>query len=112
MSWTNPFANTNTGLTEPEVQEIIDVISFSPIYTSQTEAQNNLLNYEVVRVELATNEINLPSFVFNGLHIRIYNEKLENLVVKDSADEVVATIYKEICSFYHNGSTWISFSSY
>ena len=112
MSWSNPFANSGGGLTGDQVQTIIDELTISPVYTVKATAESNLSNFEIVRVNLTSNEINLPASPATGLHIRINNEKLENLVVKDGTNEVVATIYKEICSFYYNGSAWVTFTSY
>jgi len=114
MSWSNPFANSggSTGLTATEVQGIIDELSISPIYTTQATAQQNLLGYEIVRVNLTTNEILLPSNPANGLHIRIKNEKMANLLVKEASGAVVATMYYEICSFYYTNGQWITINSY
>jgi hypothetical protein len=114
MSWSNPFANSGggTGLTATEVQGIIDELSISPIYTSQATAQKNLLNYEIVRVNLASNEILLPSNPANGLHIRIKNEKMGNLLVKGASGAVIATMYYEICSFYYTDNQWVTINSY
>lgn len=118
MSWTNPFANSGggTGLTATEVQGIIDELTISPVFTSQATAEQNLLSYEIVRVNLTSNEILLPSNPTNGLHIRIKNEKMANLIVKRSSEKssgaVVATMYHEICSFYYTNNEWIVINSY
>ena len=112
MSWTNPFANTGgSGLTEGQVQGVIDTLTISPIYTNRTTAQNNLLSFELVRLDLAGNEISLPSGTEN-LHIRIKNEKFEDLVIMNSSGTIVATIYCELVSLYYLNGEWVVFSSY
>ena len=111
MSWTNPFANTGgSGLTEGEVQGVIDTLTMSGIYGSQATAELNLTSFEVVRVNLSTNTITLPD-VPNGTHIRILNVKLEDLDVKDQSGTTICTMYKELVSFYYDGS-WIVFNGY
>lgn len=111
MSWTNPFANQGSGLTEGQVQGIVDDVSISPIYTSQIDAQTNLNSYEIVRVNLSTDEIELPDGL-DGLHVRIMNVKNGDLVVKDSSGIEVCTMYMELVSFVYKTDTWITFSSY
>lgn len=112
MSWTNPFADTggSGGLNETEVQGVIDTLTISGMYVSQTAAQLNLTGFEIVRVNLPTNTITLP-VGSNGMHIRILNMKQANLDVKDQSGTTVATMYQELVSFYYNDA-WIVFTSY
>lgn len=113
MSWTNPFANTGggSGLNETQVQGVIDTLTISPVYTNQSTAQSNLAEYEIVRVDLASNTITLPVAV-DGMHIRIMNTKQEDLDVKDQSGTTISTMYNELVSFYYNVDTWITFNSY
>jgi hypothetical protein len=112
MSWTNPFANTGgSGLTEGQVQGVIDTLSISPVYTNQSTAQTNLTNYEIVRVNLSSDTITLPSGS-DGMHIRILNTKVGDLEVKDQSGTTISTIYQELVSFYYLTNTWIVFTSY
>jgi hypothetical protein len=112
MSWSNPFADTGgSGLTETEVQGVIDTLTISPIYTDETQAHENLTNYEIVRVNLTSNTITLPVGV-EGMHIRILNVFISDLEVKDSSGTTVVTMYLELVSFYYSAGQWIIYSGY
>jgi hypothetical protein len=112
MSWTNPFADTGgSGLNETEVQGVIDALTISPIYTNQTTAHDNLTNYEIVRVSLASNTITLPDGV-EGLRVRILNVLMADLDVKDGSGTTVSTMYCELVSFYYTNDEWVVFSGY
>ena len=43
--------------------------------------------------------------------IRIQNEKLDDLQIKDSSDQIIVTMYAELCSFYYVNNSWIVINS-
>jgi len=82
----------------------------SPIYTTQTEAEANLLNYKIIRVDGSTvTNIVLPSPQIN-LHIRILNTSFSNVYVTHSTG--ITLIGKELMSFFCMGTDWIYFNGF
>ncbi len=82
----------------------------SPIYTTESEAESNLLNYKIVRVDGSTvTNIDLPPVQVN-LHIRILNNSYSNVYVTHPGGTIV--IGKEMMSFFCMGTEWIYFNGF
>jgi hypothetical protein len=82
----------------------------SPVYTSEAEAEANLLNYKIIRVDGSTvTNIDLPPFQEN-LHIRILNISFSNVYISYSGRTTL--IGKELMSFFCIGTEWIYFNGF
>jgi hypothetical protein len=82
----------------------------SPVYTNQADAEANLLNYKIVRVDgSSVTNIILPPAQTN-LHVRILNISFDNVYVTHPTGTTL--IGKELMSFFCMGSNWIYFNGF
>jgi hypothetical protein len=82
----------------------------SPIYTSQVDAEANLLNYKIIRVDGSTvSSIVLPSGPINT-HIRILNISFSGVYVTHGSG--ITLIGKELMSFFCMDAEWIYFNGF
>lgn len=82
----------------------------SPVYTSQADAEANLLNYKIIRVNgTYVSNIILPTAQTN-LHIRILNISFDNVYISYSGGTTL--IGKELMSFFCMGADWIYFNGF
>jgi hypothetical protein len=82
----------------------------SPVYTIEADAEANLLNYKIIRVDgSSVSNIILPAPQIN-LHIRILNISFDNVYISYSGGTTL--IGKELMSFFCMGTDWIYFNGF
>jgi hypothetical protein len=98
-----------TSISDAHIQQVIDDVTLSPIYTTAAEAETKLLDYEIVR--LTASLITLPSGSPKQ-HIRLYFVGSGSLVVKFGTDIICTSIPRELVSFIWKDGEWVVIPGY